>query len=56
MRAKAGIFEAEIENSAAYLAGWLRAFNSPEAKTWIMRVASQAQKAADYILGVVKGE
>ncbi|MEI8294974.1 MAG: ArdC-like ssDNA-binding domain-containing protein, partial [Alphaproteobacteria bacterium] len=49
--AHAGIFEDQSENSAAYLAGWLKALKGADAKTWIIRAASQAQKAADYILG-----
>jgi len=48
--AHAGIFEDQSENSAAYLAGWLKALRGADAKTWIIRAASQAQKAADYIL------
>jgi len=48
--AHAGIFEDQSENSAAYLAGWLKALKGADAKTWIIRAASQAQKAADYIL------
>ena len=48
--AHAGIIEAEIENSAAYLQGWIDALKSKDAKGWIIRAASQAQKAADYIL------
>ncbi|MEI6714246.1 MAG: ArdC-like ssDNA-binding domain-containing protein [Verrucomicrobiota bacterium] len=48
--AHAGIFESECENSAAYLQGWLTALKQPDAKNWIIRAASQAQKAADYIL------
>jgi antirestriction protein ArdC len=48
--AHAGIIEAEIENSAAYLQGWIDALKSKDAKGWIIRAASQAQKAADFIL------
>jgi antirestriction protein ArdC len=50
--AHAGIAEAEFENSAAYLQGWIDALKSKDAKGWIIRAASQAQKAADYILNV----
>ena len=50
--AHAGIFEDQSENSAAYLAGWLKALKGADAKTWVIRAASQAQKAADYILNV----
>lgn len=50
--AHAGIVEAELENSAAYLQGWIDALKSKDAKGWIIRAASQAQKAADYILNI----
>jgi antirestriction protein ArdC len=43
--------EAELENSAAYLQGWIDALKSGNAaKGWIIRAASQAQKAADFII------
>ena len=48
----AGIIEAELENSAAYLQGWIDALKSKDAKSWIIRAASQAQKAADFIMDV----
>ncbi|MEA3207141.1 MAG: hypothetical protein QOE70_198 [Chthoniobacter sp.] len=48
--AHAGIIEAEIQNSAAYLQGWIDALKSKDAKGWIIRAASQAQKAADFVL------
>lgn len=48
--AHAGIIEAGIQNSAAYLQGWIDALKSKDGKSWIIRAASQAQKAADYIL------
>ena len=48
--AHAGIAEGEFENSAAYLQGWIDALKSKDAKGWIIRAASLAQKAADYIL------
>lgn len=38
-----------IENSAAYLAGWLRALRDD--KRLIVSAAARAQRAADYILG-----
>ena len=50
--AHAGIIEAELENSAAYLQGWIDALKSKDAKGWIIRAASQAQKAADFILNI----
>jgi antirestriction protein ArdC len=45
----AGIVERTIDNSAAYLEGWLKRFQ--EDKTLIVYAAAQAQKAADFILG-----
>ena len=50
--AHAGIIEGELENSAAYLQGWIDALKSKDAKGWIIRAASQAQKAADFILNI----
>ena len=50
--AHAGIIEAELENSAAYLQGWIDALKSKDAKGWIIRAASQAQKAADFVLNI----
>ena len=52
LNALAGIFEDQSENSAAYPAGWLKALKNPDAKSWIIRAAAQAQKAADFIVGV----
>ncbi len=51
LNAHAGIIEEEIENSAAYLQSWIDALRGKDAKTWIVRAASQGQKAADFILG-----
>ena len=50
LNAHAGIFEEELASSAAYLHGWISALISKDAKSWIIRGASQAQKAANYIL------
>jgi antirestriction protein ArdC len=50
LNAHAGIMEAEVENSAAYLQGWINALKSKDAKSWIIRAASQAQKAAEFII------
>jgi antirestriction protein ArdC len=48
----AGILsEIEFENSAAYLAGWLKALKDD--RKLIVHAASAAQKAADFILGSV---
>ncbi len=46
---RCGIAPATIENSAAYLAGWIRALKA-DSKAAVL-AAAQAQKAADYILG-----
>lgn len=51
LNARAGIMEEEIENSAAYLQSWINALRSKDAQSWIVRAASQGQKAADFILG-----
>lgn len=51
LNAEAGIIEEEIENSAAYIKGWSEAFRSKEARSWVVRAASEGQKAADFILG-----
>lgn len=45
---QAGITERTIDNSAAYLEGWLKQLQSD--KTLIVYAAAQAQKAADFIL------
>lgn len=52
LNAHAGIVESELVNSAAYLQSWLEALKSKDAKGWIVRAASQAQMAADYVLGI----
>ncbi|MEZ0296708.1 MAG: ArdC family protein [Candidatus Methylacidiphilales bacterium] len=49
LNAHAGI-NGEVENSAAYLQGWVSALKTKDAKGWIIRAASHAQKAAEYIL------
>lgn len=46
---QADIAETTLESSAAYIQGWLAQVNHD--KTLIVQAASQAQKAADYILG-----
>ena len=45
----AGIEQTTIVNSAAYIAGWLKALKND--KTLLVHAAAQAQKASDYILG-----
>ena len=52
LNAHAGLIEDEISNSAAYLQSWIDALKSKDAKSWIIRAASQAQKAANYILNI----
>jgi len=44
----AGIENVTIENSAAYIKGWLKALKND--KTLLVHAAAQAQRAADYIL------
>ena len=46
---EAGIAERTIDNSAAYIQGWLEQLHND--KTLIVQAAAQAQKAADFILG-----
>ncbi|MBI3418192.1 MAG: DUF1738 domain-containing protein [Verrucomicrobia bacterium] len=46
---QAEIAERTMDNSAAYLQGWLQQLQSD--KTLIVQAAAQAQKAADFILG-----
>ena len=45
----AGIVARTIDNSAAYVEGWLKQFQKD--RTLIVYAAAQAQKAADFILG-----
>lgn len=52
LNAHAGIMEDELANSAAYLQSWINALKSKDAKGWVIRAASQAQKAANYILNI----
>ncbi len=47
---QAGIAESIIQNSAAYVQGWLQQLQND--KKLIVQAAAQAQKAADFILGV----
>jgi antirestriction protein ArdC len=50
----AGIEQRTIENSAAYIKGWLKALKNDQ-KLLVM-AAAQAQKASDYILNIKGGE
>lgn len=49
--AHAGIIEDGFENSAAYLRGWLGVLQVKDHRTWLVKAASDAQRAADYVLG-----
>ena len=51
---KAGIEELTIENAAAYIGSWRGKISSDPAL--VVRAASQAQKAADLVLGIRPGE
>jgi len=52
--AHAGMSSAQtLEDSAAYIQGWLEVLREPKNKHWVVRAASQAQKAADFILGTM---
>ena len=44
-----GIVEKTINNSAAYISGWLQRLRND--KTFVVKAAAQAQKAVDYITG-----
>jgi len=50
----AGIEQKVLENSAAYIQGWLRSLKND--KTLLVHAAAQAQKASDYILNRKGGE
>lgn len=50
----AGIGERIIENSAAYIQGWISRLRND--KKFIVTAAAQAQKASDYILGITYGK
>ncbi|MEI6213967.1 MAG: zincin-like metallopeptidase domain-containing protein [Desulfuromonadales bacterium] len=50
----AGIEHTTLENSAAYIQGWLKALKND--KTLLVHAAAAAQKASDYILNVTPTE
>ena len=50
LNAHAGIAGAEVQNSAAYLQGWIAALKSKDAKGWIVKAAGEAQKATNFII------
>ena len=49
-----GIENITIENSAAYIGGWLKSLKND--KTLLIHAAAQAQKAADFILNLKEEE
>jgi len=49
----AGIHQKTIDNSAAYIKGWLSALKGD--RKLLVIAAAQAQKATDYILNEVAG-
>ena len=49
-----GIEKQTIDNTASYLAGWLRVLRQDS--RLVVTAAAQAQKAADYILGKTWGD
>ncbi|MGC4100850.1 ArdC family protein [Ferruginibacter sp.] len=49
-----GLLEKEIENSAAYIAGWLGKLKND--KRFIIQASGQAQRAVDFILNQVEKE
>ena len=50
----AGIENNTLENSAAYIGGWLKALKND--KTLLIHAAAQAQKASDFILNITHQE
>jgi len=48
--AEAGIVNAVIDNSAAYIDGWLRALKSKDNRGMVIHAAAAGQRAADFIL------
>jgi antirestriction protein ArdC len=52
LNATAGIIDNVIDNSTAYIKGWISALKSSDNRGLVIKAASQAQKATDYILGV----
>lgn len=50
LSAHAGIVIDDHQNSAAYIASWLKTFRDSKHQRWIVEAAAQAQKASDYVL------
>jgi antirestriction protein ArdC len=53
LSAESGIENNTIENSASYIAGWLKAIKNAD-KTFVVQAASRASFASNYILGRVQ--
>lgn len=49
---EADIVQDDHLNAAAYIQSWLDVLREPDHKRWLVIAASQAAKAADYILGI----
>lgn len=47
---ESGIIQSTIDNSAAYIQGWLKALKGKDNKGMVIWAAAQAQKATDFIL------
>lgn len=52
--ARTGVVAPNIDQSASYIAGWLRALKSD--KKMVVSAAARAQRAADHILGAVEDD
>lgn len=50
---QSGIAEDDHQSSAAYLHGWMEALRVGDHRTWLVRAAADAQRAADFILGTL---
>lgn len=50
LAAETGIVNAVIDNSAAYIDGWLKALKSKDNKGMVIHAAAAGQRAADFIL------
>ena len=48
---EADIVKDRHEQSAAYLSGWLEVLKAKDHRRWIVQAASQACRAAKFILG-----
>jgi antirestriction protein ArdC len=50
LNAEAGIVSATLDNSAAYIQGWISVLKSKDSRGLVIQAAAAAQKAADFIL------